>query len=104
MSTDTGDPRNHPMPTWACPWCGHVVSAAGEFDKPVRAPRPGDFAVCIDCAKPCVYTEALRLRQMTHEEADSLSQDESNDLLRGIRRIQAMHEQVGRPSERKGKS
>ena len=52
-----------------CPSCGYVTQCVSNITGQEDArPRPGDFTVCIRCAKVLVFNENLKMRFPTGEE------------------------------------
>jgi hypothetical protein len=72
MTRYLGRLRDTRLPPSPCPYCGKVNDGAlaADLDKPDASPSPGDITVCIECASPLIFTEALRLRKPWPGEVD----------------------------------
>ena len=71
-----------------CPHCGHGVNAGGRLHGEVEMPQPGDWTVCLHCAKPSVFTEEMEMRKPTVPEIVQAAGD--RELWDTIRRVRAM--------------
>jgi len=59
-----------------CTKCGHVIEYVADLGNRVeRAPRPGSFAMCLECGWTMIYDEDMRLRDMTPRETNDIIGD-----------------------------
>lgn len=72
-----------------CPQCGEEIDAQASLEGP--APRPGDVSVCAYCAVAMVFTEDSRLRIITLEEEEGLSNRERRELDRVQQAVRDYH-------------
>ncbi len=76
------------VPESPCPFCGTEFDGAFSFED--KVPSPGDATVCIQCASPLVFDDAMKLRQMTPGEFAGLPEyfkDELRLFQRAVRAI-----------------
>jgi len=64
-----------------CPHCKRMLDAAAVSTGESIEPSPGDVTVCLRCGHPMVFTEAMRVRSMTPEEWQALSEKQRRELL-----------------------
>ena len=57
-----------------CPWCGLAHPAASNMAGD-RQPQPGSAALCFDCGRWSVFTNALELRRPTKAEIRQFTAD-----------------------------
>lgn len=57
-----------------CPSCGYMLDRVSSLYDPRATPKPGDITVCINCKKPLIFGEALRLRRKASRRIASLLQ------------------------------
>ena len=75
--------EDYRMPVTPCPRCGLPFDAALRAEMPgsVEAPpRVGDISVCIRCGFLSVFVEGGKLRPMTVEDVQAMSEDEARHL------------------------
>jgi hypothetical protein len=65
----TRTPRNH------CLECGKTIDAGSPVEKGNHRPKPGDIAICLDCAHLHAYADDLTLRQLTGDEIVEIAGD-----------------------------
>ncbi len=65
----------------ACPVCAKVLDAVSSED-PEAQPGPGSLTVCVPCQSLLVFTDDMRLRQMTRAEFEELPTEVANQLTR----------------------
>ena len=77
--------RETRTPECRCPYCGKILDRASATPgSPGAAPEPGDLTVCIECASPLVFDEALRVRKPWPGEVD-ISDPELARVIHAIR-------------------
>ena len=69
-----------------CPRChkhidGHSTADDHTPGKKLRAPRPGDLAVCMYCGAPLFFDQHRRLALLTEEVVDRLAPGDLKALL-----------------------
>lgn len=65
-------------PDVGCPHCGALINRASEAYGDIARPEPGDFSVCLYCARVCVFESGLLLRQPTAAEEREFFRDREN--------------------------
>jgi hypothetical protein len=63
------------LPPQMCLSCGRLVDAASDVEGK-SVPKPGDVTICIGCAHVMVFTEDLKLREPTAQEAEEIAEDD----------------------------
>lgn len=77
-----------------CPHCGaaHEFSTGVYQDESFK-PEPGNVSICIKCSKTSVFTDELKLRKPTPEEALAFSTDrrilQAQIVMSGMERNEA---------------
>lgn len=61
MSDD--QPKNGYRKSNHCPYCNHFCDAASLPESEDEAPFPGALSICINCAKPSVFSEEMKLER-----------------------------------------
>jgi hypothetical protein len=78
-----------------CEVCGAPFSASTQVTGEVRkAPRPGDFTLCLECAQPYRYTEDLTVKALTRQEIEELRREHPlsvKDLEETIAKLEAFN-------------
>lgn len=59
--TDSDQPKNKYRNQNYCPYCNHSTDAAFIPEDETQKPVPGNLNICIQCAKPSVFTEDMKL-------------------------------------------
>lgn len=76
----------------ACPHCGEIMDAATPLDRDRDAkPSPGDFAVCIGCGEPSVYTQDGTLRPHVPEDWDNITTEQVVNMALARKAIREGH-------------
>jgi hypothetical protein len=67
----SGMKDDYRIPEQRCPECAYELTGAGGFPgSEERAPRPGDWTVCINCGAALCFGKDLRLRIAAPGELD----------------------------------
>lgn len=96
----SGDLPDGPRP---CPYCGRQLEKAATIDgRGDLVMKPGDIAVCIECARWVVLTPYGAFREFTDDDARALSDDRLDELFRATHLIRRMQraERLGGRDER----
>lgn len=89
-------------PVVLCPVCGHTLDAASSLTTPEARPEPGDFTVCIECARVLQFDARLRLVSVP---AATVAREltENEELQRTVQAIRHLRATVGPPPWSRGK-
>jgi hypothetical protein len=67
-------------PECNCPYCGHKFDRVSSIREP-RAPRPGDFTLCIKCGLLMAFDQELRVRGLNLEDLKALKDPSLQDIV-----------------------
>lgn len=81
------------VPETPCPHCGVLLS--GTTDKSGKAPTPGAYSACVQCAGISMFTEGLGLRAVTDDEMAAMPEDQRamlEDMRALVRQFRTQYE------------
>jgi hypothetical protein len=86
------------MPMQECPHCGYKVNAHGPSGgtadgAEIPRPGPGDFTVCIACARVSKYSATMKMIATTLDDPDLHpdSREEIRNMIYGIEQLRRQH-------------
>lgn len=98
------------VPDDYCPWCDALLdrrsaTASTDDDTAERAPKDGDYSICVHCAQICVYDSELKMRRATDTELFVLSRSQAEfyeELIAGQEYIRNMDRSDMKPTRYRG--
>ncbi len=95
------------VPASLCPVCGYMLDSVESITNPDDKPDPGDFTVCMGCARVLQFDDRL-IPFLPLADALECAFRDDPDARRAVevtvRAIRHMHATVGPPGRQRGKA
>jgi len=84
---------DHVIPSQKCPFCKHPLDRVTGY-KTDSAPVPGDFTVCIRCARINTFLDDGSLKTATQEDLNSLDTDMLLQLMEAVAIVRNLNQKI----------